>query len=463
MTFISSSGAASSQVGYADFVRTDPGTLAGRFMRMFWHPIYRSQDLASGRRVPVKIMGEEFTLYRGESGVVHLLAHRCAHRGTQLSVGRVEGDCIRCFYHGWKYDGSGQCVEQPAEDVSFAAKIRIRSYPTEEYLGLVFAYLGEGSPPPMLRFPELEGEGVLENHTFVRACNFFRHLELDPAHIAFVHQDSPEAESGLTGIPTIECQETDYGFVFHARRDEKVQTQHRLMPNASYFKVFPMDAESGWRDLSPADAKRVYADIGVKGSGSEFHLSYTFADTFLGVVGPTPVELVDERRANVFTSPQSFDNRMQMVNLTGSVSVTDQLKVSGNAYYRGFRQRRPDGNVSEAIACDPSGPNAGLLCLEEPDDVLFGRRANGAIVNVPIASLPNGDQTVLGGNDRVTVDSFSFGGALQAVSKAHLFDRPNQFLVGASVDLGRAHVTSQSELGVLDPRTLAGRRRSGSG
>ena len=213
--------------------------------------------------------------------------------------------------------------------------------------------------------------------------------------------------------------------------------------------------DNGWRDLSPAEAKRVYADLGVKGSGSEFHLSYTFADTFLGVVGPTPLDLLDERRANVFTNPQSFDNRMQMVNLTGSVSVTDQLKVSGNAYYRGFRQRRPDGNVSEAIACDPSGPNAGLLCLEEPDDVLFGRRANGAIVNVPIASLPNGDQTVLGGNDRVTVDSFSFGGALQAVSKAHLFDRPNQFLVGASVDLGRAHVTSQSELGVLDPRTLA--------
>src|SRR5262245_3172528 len=212
--------------------------------------------------------------------------------------------------------------------------------------------------------------------------------------------------------------------------------------------------DNGWRDLSPATAKRAYADIGVKGSGSEFHLSYTFADTFLGVVGPTPVELVDERRANVFTSPQSFDNRMQMVNLTGSVSVTDHLKVSGNAYYRGFKQTRPDGNVSEAIACDPAGPNAGLLCFEEPDDVLFGRRA-GAIVNVPIASLPNGDQTVLGGNDRVSVDSFSYGGAVQAVSKAHLFERPNQFLLGTSLDLGRARVKSQSELGVLDPRTLS--------
>jgi outer membrane receptor protein involved in Fe transport len=212
--------------------------------------------------------------------------------------------------------------------------------------------------------------------------------------------------------------------------------------------------DAGWRDRSPATAKRGYADIGVKGSDAEFHLNYSLADTFLGVVGPTPVELLAERRANVFTSPQSFDNRMQMVNLTGSVSVTDTLKLSGNTYYRGFKQTRPDGNVSEAIACDPAGPNAGFLCFEEPDDLLFGRRANGAVVNVPIASLPNGDATLLGSNDRTEVDSFSWGGALQGVSKAKLFNRPNQFLLGASVDLGQAHAKSQSELGAIDPRTL---------
>src|SRR5262249_26503144 len=113
--------------------------------------------------------------------------------------------------------------------------------------------------------------------------------------------------------------------------------------------------EDGWRDRSPAAAKRAYWDLGVKGSGTEVHLNYTFADTFLGAVGPTPVQLLDERRATVFPSPQSFDNRMHMLNLTGSVSVSDTLKVSGNTYYRAFSQRRPDGNVSEAIACDPAG------------------------------------------------------------------------------------------------------------
>ncbi|HEX5998623.1 MAG TPA: TonB-dependent receptor [Hyphomicrobiaceae bacterium] len=220
--------------------------------------------------------------------------------------------------------------------------------------------------------------------------------------------------------------------------------------------------EDGWRDLSPAAAKRGYADIGVKGSGAELHLSYTAANTHLGVVGPTPIDLVDERRANVFTSPQTFDNQMRMLNLTGALAVSKTLKLSGNVYYRSFRQKRPDGNVSEAIACDPSkvapdaasGPH-GYLCFEEDDDPLFGSGgvalANG---KVPISALPNGMDTILGGNDSIGLVSSSFGGTVQAVSTERLFNLPNQLLVGASMDRGRARVKSQSELGVIDPTTL---------
>ncbi|MBM2811513.1 MAG: hypothetical protein HW416_2272 [Chloroflexi bacterium] len=102
-----------------DFAHAGPGTLAGRYMRRFWHPVYRSEDLNPGRTVPLRIMSEDLTLYRGDSGTVHALAFRCAHRGTQLSTGWVEGDTLRCFYHGWRYDGSGQCVEQPAEPEPF--------------------------------------------------------------------------------------------------------------------------------------------------------------------------------------------------------------------------------------------------------------------------------------------------------------------------------------------------------
>src|SRR5436190_11039581 len=133
---------------YIDLEHTGPGTLAGRFMRRFWHPVYISEELKPGWSVPIMIMCEPLTLYRGEGGEAHLVDFRCAHRATQLSTGWVEDDCIRCRYHGWMYDGSGQCVQAPLEDPGFHTRIKIKSYPVQEYLGLIFAYMGEGNPPP---------------------------------------------------------------------------------------------------------------------------------------------------------------------------------------------------------------------------------------------------------------------------------------------------------------------------
>ena len=122
-----------------DLVHTAPGTLAGRYMRLFWQPVYHSDDISPGDAKPIRIMSQDLTLFRGESGTPHLVDFRCAHRGTQLSTGWVEEDSIRCFYHGWKYDGMGQCVEQPAEERPFCEKVRIGGYPCRDYLGFQVA------------------------------------------------------------------------------------------------------------------------------------------------------------------------------------------------------------------------------------------------------------------------------------------------------------------------------------
>src|SRR5437588_5237552 len=158
---------------WEDYYRTGPDTLAGRYMRTFWQPIFVAHELESGRAVPVRVFSEDFTLYRGHGGVPHVVDFRCAHRGTQLSTGWVEEDSIRCFYHGWKYDSTGQCVEQPAEEKGFAQKVRIRAYPTVEYLGLVFAYLGGGDAPAFPRIATFEDEGILTNDSYYRGCNAF--------------------------------------------------------------------------------------------------------------------------------------------------------------------------------------------------------------------------------------------------------------------------------------------------
>jgi len=92
------------------------GTPGGRFMRRFWMAVCRSQDLTKRATKPIRIMSVDYALYRGESGRAHVIDYRCPHRGAQMHLGWVEGDDIRCIYHGWKYDCTGQCVEQPAED-----------------------------------------------------------------------------------------------------------------------------------------------------------------------------------------------------------------------------------------------------------------------------------------------------------------------------------------------------------
>ena len=114
--------------GWDDFVRTGPGTLMGRLLRQSWQPVAVSSALSQGRAMPIRIMGEDLTLFRGVSGQPYIVAGRCAHRLSLLHTGWVEDECIRCFYHGWKYDGTGQCVEMPAEDEGFADKVKITSY-----------------------------------------------------------------------------------------------------------------------------------------------------------------------------------------------------------------------------------------------------------------------------------------------------------------------------------------------
>jgi 5,5'-dehydrodivanillate O-demethylase oxygenase subunit len=231
-----------------DFAHTGPDTLAGRYLRRYWQPIMKAVDLEPGHAKPLKIMSEEFTLYRGEDGAPHVVAPRCAHRGTQLSTGWVEGDCIRCFYHGWKYDGTGQCVEMPAEDPSFPPKVQIRAYPTEEYLGLIWAYLGEGEAPPLRRIPQLEREGAGVLQTLggnVLPFNYVNNLENDPAHVPFVHRSTDFFQD----VPQVESVETEYGSCESVSTDSRgfIGYVHRIMPNARLFTI-PVP-EGGWAEF----------------------------------------------------------------------------------------------------------------------------------------------------------------------------------------------------------------------
>lgn len=233
-----------------DFSRTGPDTLAGRYLRRFWIPFALVDDVKPGRARTVRVLGEAFTFYRGEDGGAHLVGAICAHRGTILATGWVEGDCIRCFYHGWKYDATGQCVEQPAEQSEFAAKVKIAGYPTRQYLGLVFAYFGEGEPPEFPFLAAFEKPGYIEARKSTRLTNFFNQLEnsVDQIHINFVHRRSGfDAQGSNRELPVVTGEETEYGiFRDHRYSDGKRRIGHIIMPIAMFTKVY--DEDRGWTD-----------------------------------------------------------------------------------------------------------------------------------------------------------------------------------------------------------------------
>jgi 5,5'-dehydrodivanillate O-demethylase len=239
-----------------DFVHTGPGTIAGKYLRLFWQPVFRSEDLLSGQAVPLRVMNENFTLYRGEGGKPHIVEFRCPHRGTQLSIGLVDDDCIRCHYHGWKFDESGQCIEQPGEDQAFAQKVKIQTYPTREYLGLIFAFLGDTIAPDFRRYPDFEREGVLKAGIPERwPCNYFNRCEngLNSAHVAFTHRESALRVNrpDRLAIRQVSVEETDYGIKETQNiPGRSAQYVHFHMPNVN----------------QPRSALRIQSAIGDAGS-----------------------------------------------------------------------------------------------------------------------------------------------------------------------------------------------------
>ncbi|HXP93155.1 MAG TPA: Rieske 2Fe-2S domain-containing protein [Candidatus Binatia bacterium] len=228
---------------FTDFAHTGPGTLAGRYMRSFWQPVTLSARLQAGRALPLRIMSQNFTLYRGEGGEVHCIDLHCAHRGTQLAAGWVEGDCIRCPYHGWKYDGTGQCVEQPLEgrESTYYQKVKIGGYPARDYLGAIFVYFGEGKPPEFPRYPEWENAKLVVPLMNTRPCNFFQNVEnyVDEGHLAFTHRTSAFTQAALDKLPTLSAEETPWGVTCVAMREGRRRATCLGMPNIGMFAVHP--------------------------------------------------------------------------------------------------------------------------------------------------------------------------------------------------------------------------------
>jgi phenylpropionate dioxygenase-like ring-hydroxylating dioxygenase large terminal subunit len=180
-----------------DFLtKTGPGTPTGNLLRRYWIPALLASEIPEPECPPVrvKLLSERLLAFRDTQGRIGLVDEFCAHRGVSLWFGRNEENGLRCPYHGWKYDHTGQCIDGPSEPVEsgFCSKIKLKSYPCVERGDVIWAYMGPPELQPPL--PGFEWANVPRASRYVskrlQECNFLQAMEggIDSAHVSFLHR-----------------------------------------------------------------------------------------------------------------------------------------------------------------------------------------------------------------------------------------------------------------------------------
>jgi len=218
--------------------QTGPATPMGALFRQYWIPALLAEELPEDDcpQVRVKILSERCIAFRDSDGRYGLIDEFCAHRGVSLWFGRNEQSGLRCAYHGWKYDVTGQCVEVPSEpeNSNFCAKVRLTSYPLVKVGAILWTYMGDPEKRPAL--PEFEFVHVPAEQTYTskrwQESNWLQAFEggIDSSHVSFLHSGGLRNDPLFKGAkgneynladlkPFFEVAEADGGLFVAARRD----------------------------------------------------------------------------------------------------------------------------------------------------------------------------------------------------------------------------------------------------
>ena len=193
----------------------------------FWYCAAVAADVAT-EPLQVQMLGQKFVLFRDDAGQAHCLHDVCVHRGASLAAGVIKDNCIQCPYHGWLYNGAGQCTHMPTltgTDGKIPKRARVDSYPTQEKYGLVFVFLGdlpEAERPPMLEVNEWQQEGW--DHTIQQwelDYPYLRAVEnaMDVFHNDLVHPEFmiPEEHQGSRQVEMLDFTETEWSTTFKTK------------------------------------------------------------------------------------------------------------------------------------------------------------------------------------------------------------------------------------------------------
>lgn len=356
--------------------RIGPGTPCGALMRRYWQPVALLEEFnpASDPRMDqrpmkaVRVLGQDLVLFKDSGGRFGLMDRQCPHRGADLAYARHEGDGLRCPFHGWKFDASGQCIDTPAEpEVSrLCTRIRQPTYPVIERSGVLLAWLGPQplSPPPL---PALDCLHAPDSHTFAFKgqwqCNWLQAFEvgIDPAHTSFLHRFFAD-----------ESLDTAYGRQFRSASTGDGEggpwPMSRIMRefDRPAISVDPMPYGMRLTTLRPMSAKQTHVRVthAIFPHTFVIPLSSTMTITQMHV----PVDDTHTYWYSIFTSyAEPVDKQAMREQRLRAVSLPDYLPRAGRHNHWGFdaqeqRSRtflgmgEDDINVHDQWACESMGP-----------------------------------------------------------------------------------------------------------
>ncbi len=220
--------------------RVEGKAAMGQLMRRHWTPVCLVEEVAEPDGTPVRarVFGEDLVVFRDTEGHVGVMDEYCPHRRASLVFGRNENCGLRCLYHGWKMDVHGNVLEMVSEPAAsgMTAKVKHLAYPTREWGGCIWAYMGPADSMPVFRPPAwapTEGARVTIAKAII-ACNWAQILEgaIDSAHSSSLHSsdmvpargDSAKATDSMwlrpstDKAPRLQVERTPYGFRYAAIR-----------------------------------------------------------------------------------------------------------------------------------------------------------------------------------------------------------------------------------------------------
>lgn len=205
------------------------------FLWNCWYAAAWEHEVSQTRMLARTYLGKPVVIYRGESGVYVALDDRCCHRAAPLSMGRIEGDCIRCMYHGMKYDPTGKCIEIPGQE-RIGSTHKVRKYPLAARGGLLWIWMGDPSlanPDDIYDYePLTDGNwaGLPEQAYLHYDANWLLIVDnlADFSHLAFVHTNTLGGSEDYAFSTRQDIDALENGFEFvRWHRDSAPPPYHR--------------------------------------------------------------------------------------------------------------------------------------------------------------------------------------------------------------------------------------------